>query len=86
MTRNYIVPDCLSFYLLSIYQLDKYDSRTQLERDLHMGKVMWTVNRAIGKRIYDTPYIRMVDAFMKKHPKITIAYLLMNDEISGLGR
>lgn len=84
MTRKFIVPDCLSFYLLSIYPLYRYDSRTQLERDIHMGKVMWTVNRAVGERIYDTPYVKMVESFMKKHPKITIAYLLKSNDISGL--
>lgn len=84
MTRSYIVPDCMLFYLLSLYPLDRYDSRTQLERDLHMGKVMWVVNRAVGQHLFNTPYVQTVDQFMKKHPKVTIAYLMMKDDIRGL--
>ena len=32
-----IVPDCLTFYLLSIYPMKDFDTRPQLDRDLHMG-------------------------------------------------
>ena len=86
MTRSYIVPDCLTFYLLSLYPLDQFDSRTQLERDIHMGKVMWTVNKVIGQNLYNTPYVKMVDRFMKKHSKVTVPFLMMNNDIQGLGR
>jgi len=49
MVRSFIVPDCLTFYLLSLYPLKNHESRSQLERDLHMGKMMWTANRALGQ-------------------------------------
>ena len=86
MGRNYIVPDCVSFYLLSQFPMNNYDSRTQLEKDLHMGKVMWTVNKVIGQNLYNTPYVKMVDRFMKKHSKVTVPFLMMNNDIQGLGR
>ena len=44
MTRENIVPDCLNFYLLSLYPMYDFESRTQLERDLHIGKIMWAVS------------------------------------------
>ena len=34
MSRQYIVPDCLTFYLLSIYPMDQFDTRPQLDRAL----------------------------------------------------
>lgn len=82
MGRNYIVPDCLSFYLLSIYPMDNYDSRSQLEKDLHMGKVMWTVNKALSREIFDTEYVDMVETYMHKHPKTTVEELLQSDDYS----
>lgn len=80
MNRSYIVPDCISFYLTSLYPLKNYDTRTQLERDLHMGKVMWVTNKALESEIFDTDYIRMINRYMKKHPNVTIAQLLESDD------
>lgn len=82
MTRSFIIPDCLSFYLLSKYPMDKYDKRSQLERDLHMGKVMWVVNKTLGKHFFSTKYVSMIDKYMKKHKKVTVASLLMDDDYS----
>lgn len=84
MGRNYIVPDCISFYLLSLYPMDNYDSRTQLEKDLHMGKVMWVVNKAMGDNIFDTDYTRMVAHYMHRHPKVTVSQLLATDDYSKM--
>lgn len=84
MGRNYIVPDCLSFYLLSMYPMSDYDSRTQLEKDLHMGKIMWICNKALGQEIFDTDYTRIVGKFMHRHPNTTIAQLLSTDDYSKM--
>lgn len=84
MGRNFIVPDCVSFYLLSLYPMENYDQRSQLEKDLHMGKVMWVVNQALGNMLYDTDYVQMVGKYMKKHPKVTIEELLKSDDYSNM--
>lgn len=76
MKREYIVPDCLSFYLLSVYPLQDIDARTQQEKDLHMGKVMWVVNKAMGRRFFNTPFVKKADLLMKKNPSATIKDLL----------
>ena len=80
MGRNYIVPDCATFYLLSLYPMQNYDSRTQLEKDLHMGKVMWVVNKAMQKRMFSTDYVDAVDRYMSAHPTITVTELLQSDD------
>lgn len=84
MTRAYIVPDCLSFYLLSLYPMPNYDRRSQLEKDLHMGKVMWVVNKALGRHFFNTDYVNMVDRYMKAHPSETEASLLESDDYSKM--
>ncbi len=82
MNRAYIVPDCLSFYLLSLYPMSGYDRRSQLEKDLHMGKVMWVVNKALGHQFFTSDYVNMVDRFMKNHSRVTVAELLSSDDYS----
>ena len=84
MNRNNIVPDCLTFYLLSIYPMDDFDNRPQLDRDLHMGKIMWTVNKALGKDILDTKYVKTIQAYVKRNPKITVKELLEDEDYSPI--
>lgn len=84
MGRNFIVPDCVSFYLLSIYTMDNYDARTQLEKDLHMGKVMWVVNKAMDAQMFRTDYVKMVEKYMISHPAVTVAQLLESDDYSRM--
>lgn len=80
MSREYIVPDALSFYILSLYPLHSPASSTQMERDMHMGKVMWTVNHILGKPFFSTKFITTVDAYMRKHPKMAVDKLLTSRE------
>ena len=84
MKRSYIVPDALVFYLLSLYPMPNYDRRTQMEKDLHMGKVMWTVNKATGAKTFNTDYVNIVDRYMHRHPKTTVASLLETDNYANL--
>lgn len=80
MSREYIVPDCLCFYLLSIYPLEDFESSEQWERDLHMGKIMWVANRALGKRFFKTDAVARIEEYMRRHMKTTTAQLLNTDE------
>lgn len=82
MERRYIVPDCLTFYLLSIYPMKDHDQRPQLDRDLHVGKVMWTVNQVLPHPIFKGKYINMVDNYMKHHKDVTIEQLLESNDYS----
>ena len=80
MTREYIVPDCMSFYLLSLFPLKNHEVRTQYERDLHMGKIMWTVNRLLGKEAFKTKFTAAVDSYARKNPKMTVRDILESDK------
>ena len=81
MNRQYVVPDCICFYLLSLYPIPSSDSiGSQYVRDIHIGKIQWIVNQAMGKQVFDTSYTQTVTQFMDKHKNLTIAELLgIND-------
>ena len=78
MNRSNIVPDCLVFYLLSQYPLASYDSKSQAERDFHMGKMMWVVNRIMGYRFFKIKFIDDVEQYQRKH-NFSIKELLEKD-------
>ena len=63
MTRQYIVPDCVGFYLLSLYPMPNDRPLSQLERDIHIGKVQWVVNKAMGETVFHTLYVQMADRY-----------------------
>ncbi len=79
MTRDFIVPDCLNFYLVSLFPLKNYTNRSQMEKDLHMGKVMWVVNKIMDTNFFNTKYVGMVDEYMKKNKKVSIKDMLLSD-------
>lgn len=83
MGRGYIVPDCLTFYLLSLYPMEDFDRRTQLEKDLHMAKVMWVANRALPRPVFHTRYIDMVGRYMQRNQKVSIRQLLESNDYSN---
>lgn len=80
MVRSMIVPDCLCFYILSIYPLPNYLERPQEERDLHMGKIQWIVNKATDRRVFKNDHVAMVADYMKKNPKVTMSELLSSTD------
>ena len=79
---NTSFPDCLTFYLMSIYPLENFESRPQIERDLQIGKIQWIVNQIMTKRIYHSRYEDAVEVYMKKHPKLSYEDLLRKTDFS----
>ena len=82
MTRRYIVPDCLGFYLLSLYPMPKNRPLSQLERDIHIGKMQWVVNQAMREEVFKPLYVKMVDRYMRHHPDTSFDHLLSNNNYS----
>ncbi len=75
MKRQYIVPDCVGFYLLSLYPMVG-DGMSQTDRDAHMGRIQWVVNKAIGQKLFRNRYVQQVEQFMEQHQSTTIEQLL----------
>ena len=63
MVREMIVPDCLSFYLLSLYPLPARQS-SQYDRDAHMGRIQWVVNHLLGRPVFDNDVVAAVERLM----------------------
>lgn len=82
MTREYIVPDCLAFYLLSQYHMEGLDQRTQFEKDMHMGEVMWVVNKAVDQHFFKTEFVKKVDNYMKQHHNVSLDNFLYSTDFS----
>ena len=52
MNRHYIVPDCIGFYLLSLYPMPLDRELSQQERDIHIGKIHATVDQLLRNNEY----------------------------------
>lgn len=76
MQRSYIVPDCISFYLLSLFPMPADSTATQQQRDEHMGRIQWEVNRVVKRRVFNTPFTQAADRFMHAHHGTTVEQLL----------
>ncbi|MBR1655612.1 MAG: gliding motility protein GldB [Prevotella sp.] len=82
MKREYILPDCLSFLLISQYRLPNFDTCEQIERDYHIGKIHWVVNKVLGRRQYQSEIIDNIEKYMLKHGNISYHDLLKNNDFS----
>jgi len=76
MKRDMIVPDCLVFYLLSLYPLPK-DSQ-QEEHDIHIGRILYVVNHLMQRQVFKTEYVDKAAAYMHKHPNTSLTELLQD--------
>lgn len=79
MSRDYVVPDCLCFYLLSLYPLENHDFRSQREKDLHVARVMWVVNKVLDKSFFQSKHIDEVDKAMRQNKHATVEQLLKSN-------
>jgi len=76
MQRSYIVPDCIAFYLLSLYPLRDDSLVTQEERDRHIGGIQWVVNRVTRRHVFNSGHVDAAAGWMKGHPGSTFEQLL----------
>lgn len=89
MVRSMIVPDCLSFYLLSAFPPKRFfeplwsepaGDSLRRERDAHMGRIQWVVNQLMGRDVFDSEAVVRIDQFMKKHRGMRYDLLLRISE------
>jgi hypothetical protein len=66
MVREMIVPDCLSFYILSLYPLPDSAHATRRQLDEHMGRIQWVVNQVTGREVFDNEFVNKAVKLMKK--------------------
>ena len=80
MQRQFIVPDCIGFYLLSLYPMPFDRQLSQADRDVHMAKIQWVVNKAVGRTVFSNTFVSRVDEYMKDNKNITPELLLANNQ------
>lgn len=80
MTRSMMVPDCIGFYLLSIYPMPSDRQLSQSERDWHMGKIQWVVNQVTRHDVFKNDYVKAIDRYMKQdHHRNSFEQMLLNN-------
>ena len=80
MTREMIVPDCLSFYLLSLYPLISQDTITPQQRVEHMGRIQWVVNSVTKRKVFSNEHVSKVERLMRHNTKMSVDKLLRTAE------
>lgn len=85
MKREYIVPDFLCFYLLSLYPPTFPYAISQTDMDIHMGKAQWLVNKVMGRKMFKSIYVEKVGAYMAKHPHTSVDQLMKDSDLPIMG-
>lgn len=67
MNREYIVPDCLGIYLLSVFPLKDFQHASQYERDFHVQCIWKVVNKILGKEFFKGDVTPDIDRYLKEH-------------------
>jgi len=80
MNRSFIVLDCLSFYLLSLYPLPQEKMDDKEERELHIGRIQYVVNQCLEKEYFKSPQVKQAADTMMKNQHLTVEQLLMGLE------
>ncbi len=80
MKREMIVPDCMGFYLLSLYPIPQELEDSQVARDSHMGRIQWVVNRLTGRTVFNNAFVQKADRMMKENAQMTIDQLLRSKD------
>jgi len=84
MTREFIVPDCVGFYLLSLYPMPASYKDNQVAQDVHVGKVQWVVNQAMNRTVFNTLFTRTVGNYMKKHSEVSVEQMLKDSDYQNI--
>ena len=77
MKREYIVPDCVGFYLLSLFPMP--DEEGLPTRDLghwHISKIQWVVNQAMNRHVFSSDTISRLDKFKRANPRLSVTELM----------
>lgn len=83
MTRDMIVPDCIGFYILSLFPVQEGELNQQ-ERSLHMGKIQWVVNQVTGNDFFSNDRVSLVSQYMKHNKGVSVEQLLRNTNYSEI--
>mgnify|MGYP006988885107 CR=1 FL=1 len=81
MVRQMIVPDCLGFYILSLYPMPRDLALTQEGRDHYMGKIQWVVNYVMKRKIFKNEHVDATERLMTTHQDMAFDQLLSSNNL-----
>ena len=81
MTREYIVPDCLGFYLVSLFPIPEEDDTLFTARRWHMTKIQCVVNQTMNRRVFTNDSILLLEKFIALHPDFSTEQFLRLDSL-----
>ena len=85
MTRDFIVPDCIGFYLLSLYPKPTDPTLSKSEMDMHMGKIQWVVDKILKKNNFSKlSTVLLVDNYMNANSQVSYERLMQDNKIDKL--
>lgn len=76
MTRDMIVPDCMSFYLLSLFPLPNLQESPLEQRNEHMGRIQYVVNSLVHRQVFNNPYVEKAEKQYKADKHQTLQQFL----------
>jgi len=76
MTREYIVPDCLGFYLLKHFPMPVEAADSLELRHAHMAKIQFVVNQVMERRVFANESVVKVEKYMIRHRGMSFSDLL----------
>ena len=76
MSREYMIPDCLSVYLLSQFPFDDFQHASQEVREFHFQCIWYVVNKLLGEQFFSRSETSKADAFMEQHRDMSLSELL----------
>ena len=76
MSREYMIPECMSIYLLSQFPFDDFQHTSQKAKDFHFQCICYVVNKLLGDDFFGRSETCKVDAFMEQHRDMSLSELL----------
>ena len=85
MTPERILPDCFTFYLMSLYPFPREGERALLDVILHMGKIHYAVSEVLGYKSAcdELGYTAEEAAWCQKNEKRVWAFMLGHKHLSA---
>ena len=79
MTPEYIVPDCLGFYLLSLYPMPDPVASQSSRNHAHMMRIQAVVNSVMGQRVFQSDGVSRLEAYWRSHHDLSADEFLLLD-------
>jgi len=84
MARNAIVPDCVCFYLVSLYPMHGEFEKTPVDqRDIYIARIQWLVNKSMHNNFFQSSNIDKLEEEMESS-NIKVEDLLTSTDYTTL--